>query len=100
MPDEHMWTKSEVAAVGGHSAMYRLRAAALAGELRGYAAGGPIAPSYLPRFTSPPSLTAAGGVTNTSSSSLTVNNYGPRFGPAEMLRYERLRELNSPGVGQ
>lgn len=100
MPDEHMWTKSEVAAVGGHSAMYRLRAAALAGELRGYAAGGPIAPSYLPRFTSPATLTAAGGVTNTSSSSLTVNNYGPRFGPAEMLRYERLRELNSPGVGQ
>src|SRR5690606_41699452 len=54
MPDEHMWTKSEVAAVGGHSAMYRLRAAALAGELRGCAARGAVAPSYLPRLTRPP----------------------------------------------
>src|SRR5690606_8438076 len=35
LQDEHMWSKSEVAAVGGHSAMYRLRAAPLAGELRG-----------------------------------------------------------------
>ncbi|MFE5309696.1 phage tail tape measure protein [Isoptericola sp. NPDC056605] len=30
---EHMWTEREVAAVGGHRAMYRLRAAALKGAL-------------------------------------------------------------------
>lgn len=42
-PDEHMWTVDEVDAVGGHGAMYRLRRAALRGELRGYATGGQIA---------------------------------------------------------
>lgn len=41
-PGEHMWTQREVSAVGGHSAMYRLRAAAARGELRGYAGGGAI----------------------------------------------------------
>lgn len=42
MPDEHVWTTREVSAVGGHGAMYRLRQAALAGELHGYAKGGPV----------------------------------------------------------
>ena len=43
MPDEHVWTTKETAAVGGHGAMKRLRQAALAGELNGYAKGGGIA---------------------------------------------------------
>ncbi len=42
MKDEHMWTTAETKAVGGHSAMFRLRSAALRGELRGYSGGGPI----------------------------------------------------------
>jgi acid phosphatase family membrane protein YuiD len=42
MPDEHVWTTKEVAAAGGHGAMKRMRQAALAGELNGYAAGGPV----------------------------------------------------------
>lgn len=41
---EHMWTKREVDAVGGHGAMHRLRGAAARGELRGYAHGGEIGP--------------------------------------------------------
>jgi len=40
MPDEHVWTTQETAAVGGHGAMKRIRQAALAGELRGFAKGG------------------------------------------------------------
>lgn len=42
MVDEHVWTTREVDAAGGHAAMYRLRAAALQGKLKGYAAGGPV----------------------------------------------------------
>lgn len=40
MRGEHMWTTREVAGVGGHGAMFRLRRAAREGRLRGYAAGG------------------------------------------------------------
>lgn len=40
MPDEHVWTTEETAAVGGHGAMKRIRQAALAGKLRGFAKGG------------------------------------------------------------
>lgn len=39
---EHMWTVAETQAVGGHGAMERLRAAALRGDLRGFATGGGI----------------------------------------------------------
>lgn len=39
---EHMWTAREVAAAGGHGAVYRMRQAALSGGLRGYAGGGEI----------------------------------------------------------
>ena len=42
MRGEHMWTTREVAGAGGHGAMFRLRAAARAGRLRGYAGGGII----------------------------------------------------------
>jgi len=41
--DEHVWTPEEVDAVGGHDAMYRLRAMARAGQLQGYARGGRVA---------------------------------------------------------
>ncbi|WP_242892423.1 C40 family peptidase [Actinomadura litoris] len=40
--DEHMITAREVRAAGGHGAVYRIRAAMLRGELKGYAAGGAI----------------------------------------------------------
>jgi phage-related protein len=49
MPDEHVWTTREVAAAGGHAAMTRLRRAALAGELNGYAAGGAVQVGVKPR---------------------------------------------------
>ena len=42
MPDEHMWTRTEVRAAGGHQAVQRIRTAALAGTLGGYASGGAI----------------------------------------------------------
>lgn len=42
MPDEHVWTTKEVAAVGGHDAMYRMRGAALAGDLPAFANGGGV----------------------------------------------------------
>lgn len=40
MPDEHVWTTKEVQAVGGHDAMFRLRAAATSGMVH-LAKGGP-----------------------------------------------------------
>ncbi|MDV6267081.1 phage tail tape measure protein [Rhodococcus globerulus] len=42
MPDEHVWTTKEVAAVGGHDAMFQMRASALAGNLPAFAGGGPV----------------------------------------------------------
>ena len=42
MRGEHMWTTREVQGAGGHGAVKRLRNAALAGRLKGYAQGGPI----------------------------------------------------------
>ncbi|MEB3062483.1 phage tail tape measure protein [[Mycobacterium] zoologicum] len=39
-PGEHVWTAGEVNAVGGQNAMFRLRAAARAGQLTGYSTGG------------------------------------------------------------
>ena len=39
---EHVLTAREVDALGGHAAVYRLRAAALAGQVQRYAAGGPV----------------------------------------------------------
>ena len=47
--DEHVWTPEEVDAVGGHAAMYRMRRAALAGKVRGYAAGGRVDFAHDPR---------------------------------------------------
>lgn len=41
---EHVWTAAEVAAAGGHSAMYAMRAAALAGQIPGYNEGGAVLP--------------------------------------------------------
>jgi hypothetical protein len=43
--DEHVWTAAEVAAVGGHENMLKLRQAALAGrlsKLAGFSGGGPV----------------------------------------------------------
>lgn len=40
--DEHVLTPEEVDAMGGHGAVYRLRRAALRGEVKGYATGGRV----------------------------------------------------------
>lgn len=48
MRGEHMWTTKEVQAAGGHSAVKRIRNAALAGQLQGYAKGGPIGVATTP----------------------------------------------------
>lgn len=45
---EHVWTAAEVAAAGGHQAMFGMRQAAL----RGYAAGGPVQYSDTSTFAS------------------------------------------------
>lgn len=42
-PGEHVWTDREVDAVGGQGAMYRLRAAAMAGNVPKFAVGGEVA---------------------------------------------------------
>jgi TP901 family phage tail tape measure protein len=44
---EHMWTDKEVDAVGGHSAMYRMRSAALSGAFRGFVGGGAVERRYV-----------------------------------------------------
>lgn len=60
MPDEHVWTTRETAAVGGHGAMKRLRAAALAGQLRGFANGGGVrVRTDLPNLNAPMANIAA-----------------------------------------
>jgi hypothetical protein len=43
--DEHVWSAADVAGAGGHGAMYRLRALARQGLLRGFSDGG--TPAYL-----------------------------------------------------
>lgn len=40
---EHVWTAAEVAAIGGQSAMYQMRAKARAGQLPRFAGGGAVA---------------------------------------------------------
>jgi TP901 family phage tail tape measure protein len=40
--DEHVLTPEEVAAMGGHAAVYRLRKAALRGDVQGFANGGRV----------------------------------------------------------
>lgn len=42
---EHVWSAADVAGAGGHAVMYRLRALARSGQLRGFADGG--TPAYL-----------------------------------------------------
>lgn len=69
MPDEHVWTTKEVAAAGGHGAMQRMRRAALAGELNGYANGGVVVRAGIPSNRRLQLLTnaAAGAVDHTST---------------------------------
>lgn len=69
--DEHVWNAREVAAIGGHSAMYRLRAAALAGRIRGFAGGG--TPRYL--HASIPAPRAPRVMVSTTSSAPEVRVY-------------------------
>jgi hypothetical protein len=50
--EEHVWSAADVAGAGGHGAMYRLRALARQGLLRGFADGG--TPAYLTTSIAPP----------------------------------------------
>lgn len=45
--DEHVLTPEEVDAMGGHAAVYRMRKAALRGEIQGFATGGRVASANL-----------------------------------------------------
>lgn len=44
--DEHVLTRREVRALGGHAAVERMRAAALAGSLPAFREGGPVSPRF------------------------------------------------------
>lgn len=59
---EHVWTAREVAAAGGHSEVYRLRKAALAG-VQGFAEGGPVLRpmEYVPARQSAPGTPGVAG---------------------------------------
>jgi hypothetical protein len=50
--DEHVWSAADVAGAGGHGAMYRMRALARQGLLRGFADGG--TPAYMTTSIAPP----------------------------------------------
>lgn len=52
--DEHVWSAADVSGAGGHGAMYRLRALARQGALRGFADGG--TPAYLTTSVPAPRL--------------------------------------------
>jgi len=45
--DEHVLTPEEVDSMGGHAAVYRMRKAALRGDVQGFAAGGRVASANL-----------------------------------------------------
>lgn len=51
--EEHVWSAADVAGAGGHGAMYRMRALARQGRLRGFADGG--TPRFLTTSIAPPS---------------------------------------------
>jgi len=77
---EHMWTAAEVRAAGGHEAMLRMRSAAMRGEIRGYATGGPISFSGDPR----PDAAVVGDVTRpiTAGASQLVNKIADTYAAA------------------
>jgi hypothetical protein len=52
--EEHVWSAADVAGAGGHGAMYRLRALARQGLLRGFSDGG--TPAYLTTSISAPNV--------------------------------------------
>jgi hypothetical protein len=54
--DEHVWTAREVAGVGGHSAVGRMRKLAAAGKLAGFAGGGPVRFDVLARTQGVPAF--------------------------------------------
>jgi TP901 family phage tail tape measure protein len=59
---EHVLTASDVTKLGGHAAVYGLRAAIQSGRLNGYASGGAVLPSTqfaAPSYMSAPSVTVA-----------------------------------------
>lgn len=51
--DEHVWSAADVAGAGGHGVMYRLRALARQGQLRGFSDGG--TPAFMTTSIAPPS---------------------------------------------
>lgn len=66
--DEHVLTAAEVAAAGGHPAIYRLRALMRAGKLRGlvpgFAEGGGLSLPAVPKLASSAASAGAGTVNN------------------------------------
>ena len=56
---EHVWTAKEVSAVGGHTAVGRMRKAALAGQVAAFAEGGPVGFSISPRLQGEEAFAAA-----------------------------------------
>lgn len=51
---EHVWSAADVAGAGGHAAMYRMRALARQGLLRGFSDGG--TPAFLTTSIAPPNM--------------------------------------------
>lgn len=77
--DEHVLNAAEVRALGGHQAVYRLRAMALNGQFRGFADGG--TPRYLnPSFVLPSSASGgSGGAINVAAPDVKVFIDGEQF---------------------
>lgn len=69
---EHMWTASEVAAAGGHGAMYRLRSMIRHGQLQGFATGGEILPAGVRPTVRVPSAAYAPPQDNTAAVAASV----------------------------
>ncbi len=82
--DEHVLTAAEVAAAGGHSAIYRLRRAILAGALR-FANGGGLSLPSIGSLPSAPSSGMSGSVNNVYLQ-LGGREFGPFGAAADVVR--------------
>lgn len=91
-PGEHVWTDSEVDAVGGHGAMYHLRAMAKAGLLKGFDQGGGVSfdhtlPPGTPHTFNPSSWGHLGSGVGAANSWKDINQPpgGGNFNPAMVI---------------
>lgn len=104
MPDEHVWTTKEVRAAGGHGAMERMRRAALAGELNGYANGGVVVNPQVPsrRRVQYLANTAAGDVSHVGTvmaNAIAQNMTAGLGGPPGARKAFRGVTLNTRTIG-